>query len=434
MARRSAHIPKTALSARKRDSLRRSDFAVPNERKYPINDLFHARLALTYVLTPSNAAYRDEVVDAVLARYPELKFWWAARSKRLAAPARRKVANPSHTSEEPMPVYTLNPSHRRAAKRKASSTPSLRERVAARRRNPEPKHLVLMPHRDYVAFRTSDGRTGSEPNMGPGKSGPTMALLLNRLGVLTENGMSPNWTVEVIKQEPSVLDTYLEGLPANRRRNGLSEDGMVVSNPAKRRSGGRAQKAGLAKGQSLMAQAAAAYRAGKYASMQDALRGVARGGSRKRNGLSEDGMVVSNPSTAHRIRAVKARRKNPRHEVETEAYFAAMEPTRAKYASRSPEELVLVRSRAAKMLRKFAGKSDREVAKALGLDPLDPAVLRQIALMREHAVVTNPAKRGTKRSGGRTAAQSNAAKAMKLFHSGKASSLAEAWDMVRRGR
>ena len=110
-----------------------------------------------------------------------------------------------------------------------------------------------------------------------------------------------------------------------------------------------------------------------------------------------------------------------------------MEPTRAKYASRSPEELVLVRSKAAKMLRQYAGKSDREVAKALGLDPRDPAVLYYIASLREHPVVTTPTKRGkAKRTGGRTAAQSNAAKAMRLFHSGKASSLAEAWAMLRR--
>jgi hypothetical protein len=133
-----------------------------------------------------------------------------------------------------------------------------------------------------------------------------------------------------------------------------------------------------------------------------------------------------------------AHRNNPRREVETEAYFAAMEPTRAKYASRSPEELVLVRSKAAKMLRQYAGKSDREVAKALGLDPRDPAVLYYIASLREHPVVTNPTKRTTKRktsakrTGGRTAAQSTAAKAMRLFHSGKASSLAEAWAMLRR--
>jgi hypothetical protein len=219
-----------------------------------------------------------------------------------------------------------------------------------------------------------------------------------------------------------------------------------------------------------------------------------------------------------------------------------MEPTRAKYTSRSPEQLVLVRSKAAKMLRQYAGMSDREVAKALGLDPRDPVVLNEIVFLREHPVVTNPMRRNTgdewmdedehereaekkarvalfrkigpnvgsnaawydaayqiggnlflvdsedgtldivrrgpwnerderyeddtlarldtaaeaaawlqshgtrsnpkkrttkrksttKRTGGRTAAQENAAKAMRLWHSGKASSLAEAWAMLRR--
>ena len=59
-------------------------------------------------------------------------------------------------------------------------------------------------------------------------------------------------------------------------------------------------------------------------------------------------------------------------------------------------------------------------------------------LSEDGAVVSNPRRKGSKgkakRSGGRTAAQSNAARAMKLFHSGKASSLAEAWDIIRSGR
>jgi hypothetical protein len=288
MARRSVHIPKTALSARKRESLRRSDFAVPSERKYPINDLFHARLALTYVLTPSNAAYRDEVVGAVLARYPELKFWWASRSKRLAAPARRKVANPSHTSENTMPV--------------------------SKRNNPVTAYNVY--------FGTKH------------------------------------------------IDTVFQ--------SGTSSADEV-----------------------------------------------------RRALIDHDGYD-------HRIRVTKARRKNPRHEVETEAYFAAMEPTRAKYTGRSPEEMLVTRIAAMKAIKGLAGKSDREVAKALGLDDRDPAILAALADLRSGPYNTNPAKRTTKRkpagkrTGGRTAAQSNAAKAMRLFHSGKASSLAEAWAMLRR--
>lgn len=335
MARRSVHIPKTALSARKRESLRRSDFAVPSERKYPINDLFHARLALTYVLTPSNAAYRDEVVSAVLARYPELTFWWAARSKRLAAPALRKVANPfytSHISEEPMPVYTLNPSHRRAA---AKHAPSLRERVAAKRNNPRAKAPTRRDELQRLAHAAGYHVEAYSPGDGMTRYRFFDLAEMDRKGVSVKemsyfgplNGVDTALGLAAAKKWLSKSHTM--------RKNGLFEDGTVVSNP-RRRAGRSAQKAGLKKGQSLMAQAAAAYRAGKYPTMQAALKGVAR----RKNPLFEDGVVVSNPK-------------------------------------------------------------------------------RKVAV-----------KRGSKR----TAAQSNAAKAMKLFHSGKASSLAEAWAMVRRGR
>ena len=110
-----------------------------------------------------------------------------------------------------------------------------------------------------------------------------------------------------------------------------------MDNPRRSKKSRVAQKAGLKKGQGLMQKAAAAYRAGKYPTMQSALRGVAR----KSNPLSEDGMVV-----------------NPRR------------------------------------------KSSRKATKR----------------------------------GGRTAAQSDAARAMSLFRSGKADTLAEAWSMVKRGR
>jgi hypothetical protein len=51
----------------------------------------------------------------------------------------------------------------------------------------------------------------------------------------------------------------------------------------------------------------------------------------------------------------------------------------------------------------------------------------------EHELA-NPRRPAAKRTSKRTAAQSNAARAMKMFHSGKASSLAEAWAMIRAGR
>ena len=374
MARRSAHIPKTALPAGERAGLPRSAFAVPGERKYPIHDLYHARLALIYVLSPSNAAYRDEVVGAVLARYPELKFWWAARSRRLAAPARRKVANPSPTSENTMPV--------------------------SKRNNPR----LLPPAVGYE-------------NLPENYSIPLwMGMKGNEIG----------WRIDQDRKTGVVTASRITGGGGRRM--------VQLHRGYENLEGTRAPKsvkALLAHYQRLAAakeNPATAYNVYLGTKHIDTVfqSGTSSADEVRRALINHDGYD-------RRIRVTKARRNNPRHEVETEAYFAAMEPTRAKYASRSPEELVLVRSRAAKMLRKFAGKSDREVAKALGLDPRDPAVLRQIALMREHAVVTNPAKRGkAKRTGGRTAAQSNAAKAMRLFHSGKASSLAEAWAMLRR--
>jgi hypothetical protein len=129
-------MKKTALPPRKRAALKASDFAVPSERKYPINDLFHARLALTYVLSPSNAAYRDEVVSAVLARYPELQFWWAARSRNLAAstrrrPSARKVANPSHRLGDSMPARKLTRSRSNLALRRNTGIAGLEAFIAS---------------------------------------------------------------------------------------------------------------------------------------------------------------------------------------------------------------------------------------------------------------------------------------------------------------
>jgi hypothetical protein len=252
-----------------------------------------------------------------------------------------------------MPVYTLNPSHRRATKRKASSAPSLRERVAARRRNglSEDGTIVSNPRVKTPTRKDELQRLAHAAGYHVEAYSPGDGMTRYRFFDLAEMDRKGVSVKEMSYFGPlNGVGTAL-GLAAAKkwlskshmmRRNGLSEDGAVVSNPRARAGGRSAQKAGLKKGQSLMAQAAAAYRAGKYATMQDALRGVARGGGRKRNGLSEDGTVVSNPAKRGKSKA--------------------------------------------------------------------------------------------KRAGKRTSAQSNAAKAMKLFHSGKASSLAEAWDMIRSGR
>lgn len=65
-----------ALTPQMRSRLPLRDFAVPQERKYPINDLRHGQLALTYVAAPSNLKYRYQVMSRVFPRYPSLINWW----------------------------------------------------------------------------------------------------------------------------------------------------------------------------------------------------------------------------------------------------------------------------------------------------------------------------------------------------------------------
>ena len=65
-----------ALTSQQRARLPLQDFAVPGERKYPINDYYHAQLALIYVSSPTNASYRYQVMSRVFPRYPSLINWW----------------------------------------------------------------------------------------------------------------------------------------------------------------------------------------------------------------------------------------------------------------------------------------------------------------------------------------------------------------------
>jgi len=61
------------LNSKDRAVLPDSDFALPKERKYPINDLAHAKLALEYVNKISSLiADKEAVEDAVYRKFPEL--------------------------------------------------------------------------------------------------------------------------------------------------------------------------------------------------------------------------------------------------------------------------------------------------------------------------------------------------------------------------
>jgi hypothetical protein len=320
-----------------------------------------------------------------------------------------------------MPVYTLNPSHTRSGTHKASPAHSLRERMTLRRNSAssadgsETYYPTSSSSSSSSSSSTQRSRAATSAATAvanaqarryaaeaSGYMGNPRAKTPTRKDELMRFAHDAGYHVETYSPGDGVtryrffdlaemdrkgvsmremsyfgplngVDTVL-GLAAakkwlskshTRRHNPLSEDGMTVSNPKRprykvvavakprSRSGGTAQKAGLKKGQSLMARAAAAYRAGEYASMQDALRGVAR----KRNPLIPVVLLPPTPPPKKTLRG---------------------------------------------------------------------------------APVENPRRKGSKskakRSSGRTVAQSNAARAMKLFHSGQASSLAEAWDIIRSGR
>lgn len=96
-ARRGSAARPGALTPQARASLPARGFAIPSERKYPINDYRHGQLALTYVASPSNVAYRYRVMLKTFLRYPGLINWWGTtkvgREEPLSAALfRRKIA------------------------------------------------------------------------------------------------------------------------------------------------------------------------------------------------------------------------------------------------------------------------------------------------------------------------------------------------------
>ena len=58
-------------------------YVYPKTKKYPIGDLYHARLAIIYVLSPSNRRERKKVIKAVQKHWPEYKWsdFWKSKSK-----------------------------------------------------------------------------------------------------------------------------------------------------------------------------------------------------------------------------------------------------------------------------------------------------------------------------------------------------------------
>lgn len=60
------------LTTKRRKTLRKTQFALPTERKYPINDAAHARNALARVAQHGTATEKTKVRAAVRRKYPSI--------------------------------------------------------------------------------------------------------------------------------------------------------------------------------------------------------------------------------------------------------------------------------------------------------------------------------------------------------------------------
>lgn len=61
------------LTAKQRKRLKDSSFAIPSKRKYPINDISHARNALARVAQHGTPSEKAAVKRAVYKKYPSLR-------------------------------------------------------------------------------------------------------------------------------------------------------------------------------------------------------------------------------------------------------------------------------------------------------------------------------------------------------------------------
>ncbi|TQM61985.1 DUF6582 domain-containing protein [Humibacillus xanthopallidus] len=66
-------MSKDLSSGKNRKNLKKSSFALPEEEKYPIPDIAHARNALARVAQNGTASEQKKVRAAVEKKYPSLK-------------------------------------------------------------------------------------------------------------------------------------------------------------------------------------------------------------------------------------------------------------------------------------------------------------------------------------------------------------------------
>lgn len=78
------------LTPKKRRRLRKTSFAIPSERKYPINDLSHARNALAMVAAHGTASEKRQVRAAVRRKYPSIVQSAPTRARRRTRTGKRR--------------------------------------------------------------------------------------------------------------------------------------------------------------------------------------------------------------------------------------------------------------------------------------------------------------------------------------------------------
>lgn len=61
------------LTSKERNSLDNSQFAVPSQRKYPINDMSHARNALARASQNAGPALKSHIKSLVKKKFPQIK-------------------------------------------------------------------------------------------------------------------------------------------------------------------------------------------------------------------------------------------------------------------------------------------------------------------------------------------------------------------------
>jgi len=76
------------LTSKRRRRLRKTSFAIPSKRKYPINDIKHARNALARVAQHGSPAEKKRVRASVHRRFPSIG---KTRKRRRTTKRRRRT-------------------------------------------------------------------------------------------------------------------------------------------------------------------------------------------------------------------------------------------------------------------------------------------------------------------------------------------------------